>query len=77
MELVTIYRAASYNEAEIIRGLLEANGIKSVASGNAAPSVHIFTIDGMGEVNVMVAAKDAKAAAELIASSENEEPASD
>ncbi|OQA87970.1 MAG: hypothetical protein BWY28_01838 [bacterium ADurb.Bin236] len=74
MELVTIYRAASYNEAEIIRGLLEANGIKSVTSGNAAPSVHIFTIDGMGDVGVMVAAKDAQAASELIASSENESP---
>ena len=63
---VTVYKAAGYHEAEIVKGLLESNGIPGILIGNAAPSVHSFTVDGLGEVAVRVAHKDAPAALKLI-----------
>jgi hypothetical protein len=53
-EVVEVYRAAGEAEAHIIKGLLESNGIPCFLKSNAAPSVHAFAVDGMGEVNVMV-----------------------
>jgi len=53
-KLVEVYRAAGEAEAQIIKGLLESNGIYCLLKSNAAPSVHAFAIDGMGEVKVMV-----------------------
>ena len=54
MKLTEVYRAASEGEAQVIKGLLESNGILCILKSNAAPSVHMFAIDGMGEVKVMV-----------------------
>jgi hypothetical protein len=60
--MVEVYRASGESEAHIIKGLLESHGIPSFLKSNAAPSVHVFTIDGMGEVRVMVlAAAEGKA----------------
>ena len=53
-EMVKVYLAAGEAEAQIIKGLLESNGIRCLLKSNAAPSVHAFAIDGMGEVKVMV-----------------------
>ncbi len=53
-------------EALIIKGLLESNGIPCLLKSNAAPSVHVFTIDGMGEVEVMVKESRAKEAKRLV-----------
>ncbi len=52
--MIEVYRAAGEAEAQIIRGLLESNGIPCILKSNAAPSVHVFAVDGMGEVKVMV-----------------------
>ena len=52
--MVEVYRAAGEAEAQIIKGLLESNGIYCLLKSNAAPSVHVFAIDGMGEVKIMV-----------------------
>lgn len=49
-----VYRAAGEMEAQVIRGLLESFGIPSVMKSRAAPSVHAFAVDGMGEVRIMV-----------------------
>ena len=49
-----VYRAVGEAEALIIKGLLESNGILCLLKSNAAPSVHVFTVDGLGEVEVMV-----------------------
>jgi hypothetical protein len=64
--LVEVYRARTAMEAEVIKGLLDGFDIPCMLTSNAAPSVHIFTMDGMGEVRVMVPAALAKAAEELI-----------
>ena len=53
-KMVEVYRAVGEAEAQIIKGLLESNEIPCLMKSNAAPSVHMFTVDGMGEVKVMV-----------------------
>ncbi len=53
-KMVEIYRAASEAEARIIKSFLESNGIPCLMKANAAPSVHAFAIDGMGEVVILV-----------------------
>ena len=66
MKLVEVYRAVGEAEAQITKGLLESNGIHCLLKSNAAPSVHAFIIDGMGEVKVMVWESRAEEARRLI-----------
>jgi len=66
MKLVEVYRAVGEAEALIIKSLLESNGIHCLLKSNAAPSVHVFTVDGMGEVKVMVGESRAEEAKKLI-----------
>lgn len=54
MKMVEAYRAAGEAEAQIIKGLLESNGVPCFLKSNAAPSVHAFIFDGMGTVKIMV-----------------------
>jgi len=67
-KLVEVYKAASELEGQVIKGLLESYGIPCFLKSHAAPSVHIFTVDGMGEVRVMVLDSMADRARELIMS---------
>ena len=52
--MTEVYRAAGEMEALVIKGLLESNGIPCFLKSDAAPSVHVLTVDGMGEVAIMV-----------------------
>ena len=70
-KLVEVYKARTEMEAQVIRGMLESFGVPSTLKSNAAPSVHMFTFDGMAEVRVMVLESRADEARELI---ENKEP---
>ena len=65
-ELVEVYKAAGELEAQVIKGLLESYGIACLLKSNAAPSVHMFAVDGMGEVKVMVFSSMAEKARRLI-----------
>lgn len=65
-ELIVVYKAWGEMETEIIKGLLESNGIKFVTESSAAPSVHAFNIDGMGESRIKVHKKDAEKAMAII-----------
>jgi hypothetical protein len=69
--MIEVYRANGEAEALIIKGLLEANGIPCVLKSSAAPSVHVFTVDGMGEVKVMVSNSMAEEATRLIVRQEH------
>jgi hypothetical protein len=69
--MIEVYRAAGEAEALIIKGLLEANGIPCVLKSSAAPSVHVFAFDGMGEVKVMVSDSVAEEARRLIVRKED------
>jgi hypothetical protein len=67
-KLVEVYKARTEMEAQVIRGLLDSFGIPSVLRSNAAPSVHMFTFNGLAEVKVMVLESLADEARELIVS---------
>ena len=69
--MIEVYRAAGEAEAHVIKGLLESNGIHCILKSQAALSVHVFTVDGMGEVSVMVDISAADKARELIAGGDN------
>jgi hypothetical protein len=71
MKLVEVYRALGEAEALIIKSLLESNGIKSILKSHAAPSIHVFTVDGMGEYRVMVSESKAEEARRLIGEKES------
>ena len=70
-KLAEVYRAAGEAEAQIIKGLLESRGIPCLLQSNAAPSVHMFAVDGMGEVKIMVWKEAAEKARELIQGEDN------
>ncbi len=61
-----VYRASGEMEAQIIKGLLESNGIRCLLKSNAAPSVFAFAVDGMGLVKVMVDDADFEEARNLV-----------
>ncbi|MBN1176777.1 MAG: DUF2007 domain-containing protein [Dehalococcoidales bacterium] len=65
-KLVEVYKAQNDMEAQVIRSLLESYDIPCFLKSNAAPSVHMFTVDGMAEVKIMVLASLADKARELI-----------
>jgi len=64
--MIAVYRASGEAEAQIILGLLTSHQIPAMLKSNAAPSVHVFAIDGMGEVQVMVREALADKAKKLI-----------
>ena len=51
--LVTV-RTTSYMEAQIIKGRLESEGIPVLLSYESAGLVYGITVDGLGQVKVMV-----------------------
>ena len=65
-KLVEVYKASNEMEAQVIKSLLESYDIPCLFKSNAAPSVHMFAVDGLGEVKVMVWERMAERARELI-----------
>jgi ribonuclease-3 len=73
-DLVVIFRSHSSVEASIVRGLLEANGVPTMASSPLAQSVFPFTVNELGEVKISVHRDDAEEARRIIASHHTEAP---
>ncbi len=71
VKLVEVYKVAGEAAAQIIKGKLECNGIPAVLYSLAAPSVHAFTLDGLGEYRVMVPESMAEDARKLIEGDED------
>ena len=69
--MIEVYKAAGELEAQVIKGLLESYGIACLLKSNAAPSVHMFAVDGMGEIKVMVFSSMAEKARKLIEGEEH------
>ena len=67
-KMVEVYHAQNGMEAQVIKSLLESFNIPCFLKSNAAPSVHVLTMDGMGEVKIMVLESMAERARELIVS---------
>ncbi|HEY87377.1 MAG TPA: DUF2007 domain-containing protein [Dehalococcoidia bacterium] len=53
-QMVEVYRASGDMQAQVIKGLLESYGVPCLLRSDAAHSVHVLTVDGMGEVKIMV-----------------------
>ena len=67
-KLVEVYKARTEMEAQVIKSLLESFDIPCTFKSNAAPSVHMFTMNGLAEVKVMVLDSMADEAKKLIVS---------
>jgi hypothetical protein len=66
MDPVIIHRCFNDIEADQIRTLLEENGIACQVVSNVPHTVFPFTLDGLGEVRIAVAAEEADRAIEII-----------
>jgi hypothetical protein len=53
-KLVEVYKAHGEMEAQVVKAKLESCGIPAMLKSAAAPSVHVFVVDGLGEYRVMV-----------------------
>ena len=70
-KLVAIYTARQM-EAQIIKGRLENEGIPVLLSYDSSSLVFGFTVDGLGEVKIMVPERFAEQAREILRVKYNE-----
>jgi hypothetical protein len=68
-QLVTV-RTANYLEAQIIKGRLETEGIPVLLSYESAGLVYGITVDGLGQVKIMVPRNLEEEAREILAVAE-------
>lgn len=57
-KIIELCRVSSENEALAIKSLLSGQGIQCMLKANIDHSVYPITVDGLGEVRVMVSGKD-------------------
>jgi len=69
-ELVEVWREQGHPRAHVIKSKLEAAGVPATLAYDAAGLIYGLTMDGLGQVRVLVRAEDAELARELL----NEEP---
>ena len=69
MELVKIYSADSQLDAEVIKSILDSEGIPAMLSGESCGQLlpGLFGCVGMGAVSVLVRPEDADVAREILA----------
>jgi hypothetical protein len=65
-ELVEVYRAWGGPQAELVRSLLEANGIECALEGEGKNRVYNLTVGPMAEVRIMVEVEDVEAAENIL-----------
>lgn len=65
-EPVSVYTAANAMEAELVRALLETEGIPAYASGQALSSIYGMQVGPLAEVDVMVMAEMAAQAQKIV-----------
>ena len=71
--MTTIYRTAGLMQAEIIKGRLESAGIPVMLDYESLGRVMGITVDGLGEVRILVPNERADEARELLAPSADDE----
>jgi len=72
--MTTVYRTAGLLQAEIIKGRLESAGIPVMLDYESLGRVMGITVDGLGEVRILVPNERADEAKELLAPSADDEP---
>src|SRR5918996_1902491 len=65
-DLVQVYRAWGAPQAELVRSILEANGIRPALFGEGANRVYNMTVGPLAEVRIMVERDDAAAAGDIL-----------
>jgi hypothetical protein len=65
-KLMELVRVMGPVEAEVIKNFLESQGIACILQGQMVQSVYPMSVDGMGELRVMVSEEDFPAAKELL-----------
>jgi ribonuclease III len=71
-DLVVVFRTSSGIEAEIVRSLLEAHGILSVASSDVPQSIFPLSVDGLGNIRLAVHPSESEEAERIIESHRTE-----
>jgi hypothetical protein len=67
VQLVEVFKAQGEIEAQMIRSVLESDGIDSMLSGESVRLTHGITVDGLAEVRILVREEDEERAREVIA----------
>ena len=71
-EFKELYKAWGSAEAEVIKSFLQSHGIPCLLKGLVVQSVHPFSMDGLGEIKIMVPEKKHKLAEKLLKSRQKE-----
>jgi hypothetical protein len=71
-EFKEVYKAWGSAEAGVVKSFLESHGISCLFKGMVVQSVHPFTMDGLGEIKILVSEKDQALAEELLKSRQEE-----
>ena len=66
LEMVELCRVSCESEALAIRSLLVSQGIDCMFKANIDHSVYPFTVNGLGEVRILVISKDLKESKKII-----------
>lgn len=61
-----VFNTWDRTEAELIKGLLEGEGITCMLSSDITHSIYPFTMDGLGEIRIYVPEEKVSEASELI-----------
>lgn len=70
-KLVPVYLAQGEIDAQMIRSVLDANGVECMLSGESVRLTHGLTVDGLAEVKVLVREEDAERARDVISACEH------
>jgi ribonuclease-3 len=65
-DFVTIFNTRSPIEADVVRGLLEANGVMPIVSSATSRSLFPFSVSELGEVRIAVHPEEAEEALRII-----------
>lgn len=66
MKLIEIHSVQGEPEAHIIRSLLASHGIDSMTRSDNVPLVHPLTVDGLGQIRILVRESDVERAVEIL-----------
>jgi len=65
-EFITIFSTRSPVEADVVRGLLEANGVMPILSSATSRSLFPFSVSALGEMRIAVHPDEADDARRII-----------
>jgi hypothetical protein len=71
-EFKEVFKAWGSAEAEVVKSFLQSHGIPCLLKGLVVQSIHAFSMDGLGEIKILVAKKDYDLAEKLLKSRQGE-----